>query len=272
MVSEPTAAEVAAVFDRAASVYDTAIPFFARFGERLVELVEIRAGESVLDVASGRGASLIPASTAAGAQGQVIGVDLAPAMVELLQRDVDSLALTQASVLVGDATSLDFADDRFDVVLCGFTLMLLPDPDRVARECARVLRRGGRFAGSMPTGAGPDWSFLGELFGIFVGRAVRPLPHPAPVVDLEQLIRHAGFVDVCSFDEVEHFVFADAEACWRWVWSQGMRVFLEALPEQALAELRSAMEERLHRIANADGTIPLPQSVRYVTARNPATP
>jgi ubiquinone/menaquinone biosynthesis C-methylase UbiE len=47
---------VAAVFDRAAEVYDTAIPFFARFGKRLVELADVRPGESVLDLASGRGA------------------------------------------------------------------------------------------------------------------------------------------------------------------------------------------------------------------------
>jgi hypothetical protein len=50
-----------------------------------------------------------------------------------------------------------------------------------------------------------------------------------------------------------------------------MRVFLEALPEDAIAELRNAVEQRLQLIANADGTIPLPQSVRYVTAGKPPT-
>jgi ubiquinone/menaquinone biosynthesis C-methylase UbiE len=41
---------VSAVFDRAAEVYDTAIPF-ARFGRRLVELADVQTGESVLDLA-----------------------------------------------------------------------------------------------------------------------------------------------------------------------------------------------------------------------------
>jgi O-methyltransferase/aklanonic acid methyltransferase len=269
-MSEPVSAEVAAVFDRAATVYDTAIPFFARFGRRLVELGEVKAGESVLDVASGRGASLIPAARAVGPGGRVVGIDLARAMVELLRRDVESLELTQASVIVGDAARMDLPDDDFDVVLCGFTLMLLPEPQRAASECARVLRRGGRIVVSMPTGAGPDWSFLGGLFATFAPRAVRPLPQPLPGVDLAELLRTAGFVDVRSVDETENFLFADADECWRWLWSQGMRVFLEALPEDALSDLRSALGRRLESITNPDGTIPLPQSVLYVAARTPA--
>jgi SAM-dependent methyltransferase len=164
---------------------------------------------------------------------------------------------------------LEFADSEFDVVLCGFTLMLIPEPQLAASECARVVREGGRIAASIPTGAGPDWSFLGELFAMYAPRAVRPLPRPVPPGDLAELIRSAGFVDVRTVDEVEHFVFADAEECWRWVWSQGMRVFLEALPGDALAELRGDLGRRLERISNPDGMIPLPQSARYVLARKP---
>ena len=270
-MSETANADVAAVFDRAATIYDTAIPFFERFGRRLVELGAVKPGESVLDVAAGRGASLIPAADAAGSGGRVVGVDLAPTMVDLLHRELQSLGLTQASAIVGDAARLDLPDDDFDVVLCGFTLMLLPEPERAARECARVLRPGGRIAVSMPTGAGPEWSFLAELFVMFALRAERPMPQPMPGVDVAELLRTAGFVDVRSVDETEHFVFADADECWRWLWSQGMRVFLEALPDDALADLRLALERRLENIAKPDGTIPLAQSVRYVTAENPAT-
>jgi ubiquinone/menaquinone biosynthesis C-methylase UbiE len=267
-VTESANAVVAAVFDRAAAEYDTAIPFFARFGRRLVELADVRPGESVLDLASGRGASLIPAAQAVGADGKVVGVDLAPTMVDLLRRDVEALGLTQVSVRVGDAGGLDFAKGEFDVVLCGFTLMLLPEPERVARECARVLRTDGRIAASIPVGAGPDWAFLGELFASFASRAVRPIPPLAPPVDLAELLHGAGFVDVRTVEEVEHFAFADADECWRWAWSQGMRVFLEALPDDALTELRNELGARLERIAKPDGTIPLLQSARYVIARN----
>ena len=54
------AEDVAAVFGRAADVYDSVIPFFERFGARLVEVADLQPGESVLDVGAGRGATLLP--------------------------------------------------------------------------------------------------------------------------------------------------------------------------------------------------------------------
>lgn len=272
-VTDPSADSVAAVFDRAADVYDTAIPFFTRFGRRLVELVEVRPGEVVLDVASGRGASLIPAAEAVSAQGRVVGVDLAPTMVERLRGDLERLRLTHASVHVGDAMSLDFGDNEFDVALCGFTLMLLPDPTRAVTEIVRVLRPGGRVAVSMPTGAGPDWAFFGELMMQFAPRAVRPLP-PSPQStppDLAVLFSNAGLDDTRLIDEIEEFAFAGTDAWWTWVWSQGMRAYLEALPADALDELRAAADNRLRPLAEPSGSIPLRQGVRYAIARHRLT-
>ena len=270
MSDQPSDA-IAAVFDRAADVYDTAIPFFARFGRRLVELGAVAAGERVLDVASGRGASLIPAAEAVGPTGQALGVDLAPAMVQRLCGDLERLGLAHASVRVGDAMNLELGDGGFDVALCGFTVMLLPDPRRAVSELARVVRPGGRLAVSMPTGAGPEWSFFGELIGQFAARAVRPLPPPpGPPPDLGALFADAGLSDVRQLDETEEFSFPGTDTWWDWVWSQGMRAFLEALPADALDELREAAETRLRALAAPDGSIPLGQSARYVMATRPS--
>jgi O-methyltransferase/aklanonic acid methyltransferase len=271
-VTDPSTGSVAAVFDRAADVYDTAIPFFTRFGRRLVELVEIGTGEAVLDLASGRGASLIPAAQAVGPGGRVVGVDLAPTMVDRLRADLQQLGVAHASVQVGDVMSLDLGDDVFDVALCGFTLMLLPEPTRAVAEMVRVLRPGGRVAVSMPTGAGPQWAFLGELMVQFAPRAIRPFP-PRPQttpLDLAALLRDAGFDDIRVVDEIEEFSFASTDTWWSWVWSQGMRAYLEVLPDDALDELHAAAAERLRPLAGADGSIPLHQDVQYAIAHHHA--
>jgi O-methyltransferase/aklanonic acid methyltransferase len=270
VVTDPSTDAVAAVFDRAADVYDTAIPFFSRFGRRLVELAEIRSGEAILDVASGRGASLIPAAEAVGAGGRVVGVDLAPTMVDRLGGDLERLGFAHASVRVGDAMSLDLGDDDFDLALCGFTLMLLPDPNRAVAEMVRVLRPGGRVAVSMPTGAGPGWAFLGELMVQFAPRAVQPLPQPPQTtpLDLPVLLRDGGLDHIRVVDEIEEFSFATTDAWWRWVWSQGMRAYLEVLPADALDELHAAAEDRLRPLASAEGSIPLHQGLRYAVAHH----
>ena len=70
-------------------------------------------------------------------------------------------------------------------------------------------------------------------------------------------------------DESEDFTFATPETWWRWVWSQGMRAILEALPDDALADFRSAAESRLAGFASPDGSIPLRQDVRYAVAERP---
>ncbi len=122
----------------------------------------------------------------------------------------------------------------------------------------------------MPTGAGPQWSFYGELIGQFATRASGPIPPtPGPTPDLAALLMGAGLRDIETVDETEEFVFADTDAWWSWVWSQGMRAFLEMLPDDALDELRAAAEDRLRPLAGPDGSIPLHQGVRYVIAHQP---
>ncbi len=259
---------MAGVFDRAAAVYDSAIPFFARFGERLVELAGVAPGERVIDVASGRGASLIPAAIATGPGGRVLGLDAAPAMVAALASDVAARGFPGVTVRTGDAMALDVDDESFDVALCGFAIMLFPDSDGACAEMHRVLRPGGRVAISMPTGAGPEWAFFAEIAAQFADRLTSLPPSPAAPPELDRVLTSAGFVDTQLIDEAEDFVFGDEDTWWRWVWSQGMRVFLEALPDDALDEFRAAAYERLQPLKTSSG-IPLRQQVRYARGVRP---
>ena len=64
---------------------------------------------------------------------------------------------------------------------------------------------------------------------------------------------------------------ADEDTWWRWMWSQGMRACLEALPEDALEGLHAAAYERLQPLKSAAG-IPLHQQVRYALTRRPERP
>ena len=266
-MSGPNSTEVAAVFDRAAATYDDAIPYFSRFGERLAELARISPGDRVLDVACGRGASVVPATRMAGPTGHVTAVDLSEEMLGRLRADLDGSGVTNVTIRVGDVLALESPDDEFDAVLCGFAIMLMPDPAVAAAEMARVLRPGGHLAWSMPTGAGPEWSFFQDLVGTFAPRAVRPIPPPpGPPPAFDALAESVGLGERRVLDEVEEFTFADADLWWQWVWSQGMRVFLEALDEADVEAFRQAGIGRLRSLERPDGSVVLQQRVRYLTA------
>ncbi|MFB6206890.1 MAG: class I SAM-dependent methyltransferase [Haloglomus sp.] len=91
-------------------------------------LADLRLAEadSVLDVGCGTGE--LTAVLRQGCPGRVVGLD----------RDPQLLAHVSEPVVRGDAESLPFPDDTFDVVVCQALLVNLPDPAAVVREFARV--------------------------------------------------------------------------------------------------------------------------------------
>ncbi|HEX2043835.1 MAG TPA: methyltransferase domain-containing protein [Acidimicrobiales bacterium] len=255
---------------RAAETYDTVIPFFAEFGARLVELADLRPGESVLDVGAGRGATLVPAAHRVGPSGRVLGVDLSEEMVALLTRDIDELGLANSTARRMNAEALDVTAESFDVALSSFVLHLLPRPDSAAANLWRALRPGGRVAASAPIGVGAQWGFLLPLLRRFAPRAVRPIPIPfRSDFDLELVLRSAGFRVQRSIDAEVAFVFADEWAWWDWVWSAGMRALLEGLSPEDLEELRGEAFSELAALRTPEG-LPLHQGARLLIAEKPS--
>jgi SAM-dependent methyltransferase len=103
---------------------------------QLYRRVNLLRAERVLDVGCGTG--VITEEMAARCKGQVIGVDVDPAMIAFAQDNGG-----RAEYFVGDAHQLDFPGGHFDVVASHFLLMWLSDPALAVREMARVTRLGG---------------------------------------------------------------------------------------------------------------------------------
>ena len=112
---------------------------------RALELIGLRRGERLLDVASGNGASSLLAAREFGAT--VTGVDYGAEAV----RGATAAAMAERLDLRvrfarGDAEHLALPDESFDAVLCECSLCTFPDKQRAVDEIARVLRPGGRVA------------------------------------------------------------------------------------------------------------------------------
>ena len=135
--------------------------------EQLCEAGDLRAGERVLDVATGHGNTAI---AAARRFCPTVGVDYVPALLDQARRRADAEGL-EVTFTDGDAEALPAEDASFDVVLSTFGVMFAPDQRRAAAELLRVCRPGGRIglASWTPDGAG------GALFRT-VGSYVPPAP------------------------------------------------------------------------------------------------
>ena len=112
-----------------------------------LELLNARAGESVLEIGFGTGHSLEALAKSVGPKGKVFGVDLSDQMVKVAKANLTkSKLLKRARLRCGDAAQLPYADGGMDAVFMSFALELFDTPEipKVLRECKRVLRRGGR--------------------------------------------------------------------------------------------------------------------------------
>ena len=102
---------------------------FVRWPAHVLDLADVRAGDSVLDVACGTGIVARGAADRVGPSGSVTGVDLNENMLIVARRVRPDLTWQQ-----GDVAALPFPDDRFDAALCQMALMFFPiEPVRCAR-------------------------------------------------------------------------------------------------------------------------------------------
>lgn len=120
---------------------------YAAIGSRLVivsellcEAVDLRAGQRVLDVATGHGNTAL---AAARRDCIVTGIDITPSLLDQAHQRADAEHL-QIRFQEGDAEAIPFPDASFDVVLSTFGTIFASDAQQAANELLRVCRPSGR--------------------------------------------------------------------------------------------------------------------------------
>ena len=119
---------------------------FAPVTKALIDHGSIRRGNTILDIATGPGEPALTIAEHVGSEGEVIGVDPAPEMVDAARRAAANLGLSNAQFKVASADQLPFPADRFDAVVSRFGVMFFPSPVDGVREMLRVLKPGRKLA------------------------------------------------------------------------------------------------------------------------------
>ena len=132
------------MFDRIAGVYDLMNSVMTaglhhRWRERAADLAELGPGARALDVATGTGDLAIELARRVGPDGEVVGSDFSPGMLERARRKAPELRFEE-----GDALALPYPDDAFDAATVGFGARNFADLDQGLREMTRVVRPGGK--------------------------------------------------------------------------------------------------------------------------------
>ena len=149
----------------ASADYAAVAALIVPMAEGLAQNAGLRAGDRVLDVATGSGNAALAAARCGC---EVTGIDYVPALLERARARAAAEGL-EIEFAEGDAEHLAFPDASFDAVLSCLGVMFTPDQERAAAELARVCRPGGTIGLVNWTPAG----FIGQLLRT-VGKHVPP--------------------------------------------------------------------------------------------------
>lgn len=123
------------------------------YKQRLLDALDVRAGQVVLDLGCGPGTDLTRLADAVGGDGSVFGIDSDPGMVAEARRRLTEHR--NVEVCCGDAHALPLADARVDRARVDRVLQHVRRPARVLAELRRVIRPNGLLGM-----AEPDWDTL----------------------------------------------------------------------------------------------------------------
>jgi ubiquinone/menaquinone biosynthesis C-methylase UbiE len=161
----------------------------------------IGEGNAVLDIGAGTGTDTLTAARIVGPKGKVYALDMTPAMLAKLRRNVALVGAVNVEVVEGNAESIPLADASVDVVTSNGVLNLVPDKPQAFSEIFRVLRPGGK----------------AQIADIVIGRPVGENARHDPKlwaecvvgasleVDYLHLFRSAGFTSVVSLRSYDYF-------------------------------------------------------------------
>lgn len=140
-------------YRRNAYYYDIVTQAFARIRSRAVALLNLQGGETVLDFGCGTGLSFDLLEKAVGPQGNIIGVELSPAMLVRAHEKIADHVWENITLIEANTESVELPPESVDAVLSFYTHDIMSSRQAVERA-VRTLRPGGRIvvAGSRLAG------------------------------------------------------------------------------------------------------------------------
>ena len=209
--------------------------------DALVKFARPVLGMQVLDLASGTGEPAISLASSVGEHGHVTALDLSADLLEIAAQRARTRGLKNFTTQQGDAHSLSFPDNSFDLATSRFGVMFFREPVLALRELRRVLRTGARacFLAWGPFDQ-PYWqSTMGVVRRHVGGPLLQPgAPDPfrfAAPGSLSQILRDAGFSAVEEDTKTLPWTWpGPVEEVWEY--SQAVSVPFRAMVERVPAE------------------------------------
>ncbi|WP_454051926.1 class I SAM-dependent methyltransferase [Clostridium sp. Marseille-Q7071] len=237
--------------------------YWNQFGNRLVELSSINKDAKVLDIGMGRGASLFATISKIGEDGHAIGIDISEVMVSETYKDILKQHIENAEVIKMNAENLDFDNNSFDNVICGFGIGYLLFSDNKLNDVLRVLKKDGQVGFSI-WGVQEDQKWLTEIVNKYLNidssnensNKKSNIPQFNTLDGAKKVLEDSGFRNVKTYQKDADVVYKSKEEWWQEMWSNVVRTIferVEELGENKFKEFKIDIFNGLEKFRKIDG-------------------
>jgi len=157
-------------------------------------LIDLKPGQTVLDLGSGGGIDVLLSARRVGPGGKAYGLDMTDEMLTIARENQKKAGLTNVEFLKGSIDAIPLPDCSVDVIISNCVINLAADKDAVLKEAFRVLKRGGQFAVADVVIQGHVPDQVRRSMELWVGCVAGALE----VAEYESKLRQAGFDGIAT--------------------------------------------------------------------------
>lgn len=237
---------------------------------RLLDYTQLQPGQHVLDVATGTGNIAIEAAKRVGADGSVIGIDIATEFLKVAQQKIDAEQLTQIQLIEVSAEAYQAEPGQFDAIYCSFAIVLFPNIPAILENWYRFLKPGGFITFSCSS----ENSYLAETIveacaahGVMLPNLHEPLGTPERI---RNLLSSIGFRDLKIHPHQLGTYLTVEQAQSRWSGRFWLHIDnpLPHVEPETLQQMKASYDRAIAALATEQG-VWHEELIYYVTAFKP---
>ena len=240
---------------------------------KLVELVNISKGDSVLDVACGTGVVTKEIRKKVGSLGYVVGADTSTTAINIAKKWNDKKH--NLDFLNIDAENFSFSK-KFDIITCQYGLFFFPNASKALKNMKNSLKKSGKIGISVH-GKREKVPFFSNILDSVIKFIPDYIPPGSPDLDrfgtksaLRKEISKAGFSKISVKEFVFHYSPGKFEDYWnnymKYI-AKPLKVKLNQLEYSKRKELKQMVKEKTSQYAIKNGNIVFPWQVLILTAK-----
>lgn len=194
--------------------------FLQPMGDAIINELNIKEDDTVLDIACGTGEPGLTIAKLAG-KGKVTGIDLAEHMLEIANDHARNKQIKNYDTRVCDVCELPFDQNFFDKISCRMGFMFFPDMQLASDQIYKVLKSGGRIATAVWAGPAKNAWITSIMSIISRNMQIPPPPDGAPSIFrcakpglIKGIMEKSGFKNVKEKEVNGKVLLADFEYFW----------------------------------------------------------